>query len=535
MFGSRLSLSQLKLGHKRSGSYEINNNNNSDNSNNSNNNNSYNTEPKPGSSSPAVFDANNNWLDEDPPLDTDSRRRAPPAPLDFSLNNSRRLKRLRSISFSRLVYLRSSDSYDLNNDRTSRRQAKIASSTTNQELAPCTTTTTNLPHLPLDHRRNHRDHAPCALKDGVTLCTLGVGTTFGASVMPGKSHSVSVVTNEECTLLRVRRADFQEIFNEQSHLINDLESSPFFPFSSMSKSLTSQSSDSGALTRAQPGYTPRHARGAAACGPPSSSGGGGGSGPNLAQAHRPSLGAGDGSYQRAPTSSLSSGGGPPASAPPHEFQKQHQHHDEAKVAAAGGTTAATAASGGAPSRRIGLVSASNANEYHRRQSIAAAVADCFAPDDEPEERHARRQLLILSKQPHERNLEEVDMVFEELQHLRALSHLTNSVKKQLAACVRGEHHARQNTVIFNQGDAGHSWYIILRGSVNVVIVGKGVVCTLHEGDDFGKLALVNDAPRAATIVTNEPNCYFLRVDKQDFNRILRDVEANTVRLKEHGE
>lgn len=50
---------------------------------------------------------------------------------------------------------------------------------------------------------------------------------------------------------------------------------------------------------------------------------------------------------------------------------------------------------------------------------------------------------------------------------------------------------------------------------------KGVVCTLHEGDDFGKLALVNDAPRAASIVLREDNCHFLRVDKEDFNRILR--------------
>lgn len=142
--------------------------------------------------------------------------------------------------------------------------------------------------------------------------------------------------------------------------------------------------------------------------------------------------------------------------------------------------------------------------------------------------------LILSKPPNERSAEEVDIVYEELQHLKALSHLTNSVKKELAACVTSEHHAKQNTVIFNQGDVGDSWYIILRGSVNVVIVGKGVVCTLHDGDDFGKLALVNDAPRAATIVTNESNCYFLRVDKHNFNTILRDVEANTVRLKEHG-
>jgi Rap guanine nucleotide exchange factor 4 len=88
--------------------------------------------------------------------------------------------------------------------------------------------------------------------------------------------------------------------------------------------------------------------------------------------------------------------------------------------------------------------------------------------------------------------------------------------------------------VFHQGDEGRSWYIIVRGSVDVVIHGKGTVNTLHEGDDFGKLALINDAPRAATIVLRENNCHFLRVDKENFNRILRDVEANTVRLKEHG-
>lgn len=106
---------------------------------------------------------------------------------------------------------------------------------------------------------------------------------------------------------------------------------------------------------------------------------------------------------------------------------------------------------------------------------------------------------------------------------------------------------------------------------------QGLVTTLHEGEDFGQLALLNDAPRAATIILREDNCHFLRVDKQDFIRILKvrlttqllqvqhlkplldsintclmhfrpnaslsftplcpvlqDVEANTVRLEEHG-
>jgi CRP-like cAMP-binding protein len=49
--------------------------------------------------------------------------------------------------------------------------------------------------------------------------------------------------------------------------------------------------------------------------------------------------------------------------------------------------------------------------------------------------------------------------------------------------------------VFNQGDEGVSWYVILKGSVNVVIHGKGVVTTLQDGDDFGQLALINNAPR----------------------------------------
>ncbi|XP_049583438.1 rap guanine nucleotide exchange factor 4 isoform X2 [Syngnathus scovelli] len=143
--------------------------------------------------------------------------------------------------------------------------------------------------------------------------------------------------------------------------------------------------------------------------------------------------------------------------------------------------------------------------------------------------------MILRKRPSERTEDDLEIIYEELLHLKALAHLSTTVKRELMGVLIFESHAKAGTVLFSQGEEGTSWYIILKGSVNVVIYGKGVVCTLHEGDDFGKLALVNDAPRAASIVLREDNCHFLRVDKEDFNRILRDVEANTVRLKEHGQ
>ncbi|XP_038126954.1 rap guanine nucleotide exchange factor 4-like isoform X1 [Cyprinodon tularosa] len=141
--------------------------------------------------------------------------------------------------------------------------------------------------------------------------------------------------------------------------------------------------------------------------------------------------------------------------------------------------------------------------------------------------------MILRKPPGQRTADDLEIIYDELLHIKALSHLSNTVKRELASVVIFESHAKAGTVLFNQGEEGTSWYIIQKGSVNVVIYGKGVVCTLHEGDDFGKLALVTDSPRAASIVLREDNCHFLRVDKEDFNRILRDVEANTVRLKEH--
>uniref|UniRef100_A0A8C6U3F5 Rap guanine nucleotide exchange factor (GEF) 4 n=1 Tax=Neogobius melanostomus TaxID=47308 RepID=A0A8C6U3F5_9GOBI len=80
--------------------------------------------------------------------------------------------------------------------------------------------------------------------------------------------------------------------------------------------------------------------------------------------------------------------------------------------------------------------------------------------------------MILRKPPSERTADDLEIIYEELLHIKALSHLSTTVKRELAGVLIFESHAKAGTVLFTQGEEGTSWYIILKGSVNVVIYGK---------------------------------------------------------------
>ncbi|KAF7274829.1 hypothetical protein GWI33_012503, partial [Rhynchophorus ferrugineus] len=47
---------------------------------------------------------------------------------------------------------------------------------------------------------------------------------------------------------------------------------------------------------------------------------------------------------------------------------------------------------------------------------------------------------------HERTAEDLETIYEELLHIRALSHLSNSVKREIASAVGFEAHPKAGTV-----------------------------------------------------------------------------------------
>lgn len=85
-----------------------------------------------------------------------------------------------------------------------------------------------------------------------------------------------------------------------------------------------------------------------------------------------------------------------------------------------------------------------------------------------------------------------------------------------------------NRVVFHEGDRGERFYLIARGSVEVLRTtpagGAAAVARLEDGDPFGEVALTTDAPRSATIRTLTP-CEFVTLAREDFLELLaRDAE-----------
>jgi CRP/FNR family cyclic AMP-dependent transcriptional regulator len=83
----------------------------------------------------------------------------------------------------------------------------------------------------------------------------------------------------------------------------------------------------------------------------------------------------------------------------------------------------------------------------------------------------------------------------------------------------------RSTTIINAGDPTDALYIVISGRLKVMMSddeGREVILAiLGQGEFFGEMGLVDDAPRSATVIAIEP-CELLVMSKADFKKCLAE-------------
>jgi cAMP-dependent protein kinase regulator len=111
-----------------------------------------------------------------------------------------------------------------------------------------------------------------------------------------------------------------------------------------------------------------------------------------------------------------------------------------------------------------------------------------------------------------------------LEEVKLLSSLTPYERSKIADALETQKYPAGSTII-KQGDVGDHFYILESGEADVFKVG-GDKPVMHykKGDYFGELALLNDAPRAASVVS-KTEVKVAMLGKDGFQRLLGPVEA----------
>jgi len=113
---------------------------------------------------------------------------------------------------------------------------------------------------------------------------------------------------------------------------------------------------------------------------------------------------------------------------------------------------------------------------------------------------------------------EVNLRLDTLRYVSLFRHLTMKELVRVLDCFRVVRCTRKEKIIA-EGEGGRSLYVLLEGELVVTRGGKDIA-TLHPGEHFGEMSLLNSRPRSAT-VRSKGDSRLLLMDQQAFEELIK--------------
>merc|ERR1719220_1230250 len=140
----------------------------------------------------------------------------------------------------------------------------------------------------------------------------------------------------------------------------------------------------------------------------------------------------------------------------------------------------------------------------------------------------------LEKDPTDRTEDDIEILLEFTQHLKAFTNMTLSVRRALVATMVFAVVEKAGTIVMTDGEELDSWSVIINGHVEVETTEREVK-QLHLGDSFGITPTMEKLYHSGVMRTKCDDCQFVCITQTDYYRILHQGEENQRRHEKDGQ
>ncbi|XP_021702563.1 rap guanine nucleotide exchange factor 2 isoform X2 [Aedes aegypti] len=140
----------------------------------------------------------------------------------------------------------------------------------------------------------------------------------------------------------------------------------------------------------------------------------------------------------------------------------------------------------------------------------------------------------LEKDPSDRTMDDIEILLEFTQKLKAFTNMTFAVRRALCSVMVFAVVEKAGTIVMNDGEELDSWSVLINGHVEIEHA-NGEMEYLHIGDSFGILPTMDKLYHRGIMRTKCDDCQFVCITQTDYYRIQHQGEDNIRKIEEDGQ